>query len=174
MSKNKNVKKFKQMVGLEKPEEKTWQDEMEEEFDEMCGLTRTQRLYGFGICFALGWLVSFLACFALPQIGSNPAKFALLYTLGNIIALCSTCCMWGPCHQAKSMFKATRVGATIVYFIAMILTIFVAFYTKNAWLVILCLIFQLLAMIWYVASYFPYGRKIILNCCGSCIGVQPK
>jgi hypothetical protein len=46
------------------------------------------RLWGFGICFCLGVLISFLSFFSFSQmLQGEPANFAIFYTLGNIIAL---------------------------------------------------------------------------------------
>lgn len=38
----------------------------------------------------------------------NPVPFATMYSLGNIISLCSTCFLYGPWTQAKKMFAPTR------------------------------------------------------------------
>lgn len=108
-------------------------------------LTRTQRMYGFGITcqfqisirsrlaielwptapashfshffsfffffslvdtVALGWVISLLSLISLPQIATHPEKFALMYTFGNILSLCSTAFLWGSvfidvCSRAR-------------------------------------------------------------------------
>jgi len=79
------MKSFKNFVGVES-EEKTFTEEV----DEACTLSRTQRMYGFIGCFIVGWVITLLSVLALPQIVSEPARFAILYTVGNIVALCST------------------------------------------------------------------------------------
>ena len=161
--------KLKKLVGVEKPpEEKTWTENLEDEFNENCSLSRTTRLYLFGICFVLGWVLSTMAVFALPDIGTNPEKFATLYTIGNVVALCSTCFMWGPFSQVKKMFKEERRIATIIYLTMIIVTLVVAFEYTEAWAVILCLIIQFLAMGWYCLSYIPYGRKMVKNMFSGC------
>ena len=102
-----------------------------EEFDEMCTLTRTQRLYGFGLTFVIGWVLNLISVFALPQIVLHPEKFALLYTVGNIVSLCSTAFLWGPMQQIKDMFKPIRMGATIIYLLSMVLTFYCAFKVRR-------------------------------------------
>jgi len=139
------------------------------EFNKQCSLTRTQRLIGFGVCFILGWVITLMSCFAIPSIVTKPQTFAILYTFGNIVSLCSTCFLWGPVSQIKQMFKPIRIGATIIYLLAMSLTLFCAFQVKMAWPVILSMIVQMLAMIWYCASYVPYGRQMLTGCLkGAC------
>jgi len=126
-------------------------------------------MWGFGICFATGWVIAFAGCFALPSIGTHPERFALLYTLGNIIALASTMFLWGPCSQLKKMFAPERLVATVVYLGSMALTLFLAFYVQKVLPVILSLILQCLAMVWYAASYIPFGQQMIKSClCGLC------
>jgi hypothetical protein len=51
-----------------------------------------------------------LSCvFSLLQLlQGNPAPFAIMYTLGNILSICSTCFLFGPVTQAKSMCAMTR------------------------------------------------------------------
>jgi len=73
-------------------------------------LTRTQRLWGFFFFFVLGWLLSLLSIIALPQISVHPQKFALLYTVGNIVSLTSTALLWGPGKQIREMFAPVRIG----------------------------------------------------------------
>ena len=65
----------------------------------MCGgfaLTRKQRFIGFGVCFGVGLLISFLSTVFLYLginikmiLGVLPA-FAVLYTIGNLISLTGT------------------------------------------------------------------------------------
>lgn len=47
------------------------------EIDEDCSLTYSQRVWGFGICFGLGWFFSFLSSFFIFQIGSKPEKVSI-------------------------------------------------------------------------------------------------
>ena len=73
------------------------------EMDPMCAgfkLSRTQRLYGFGICLAVGMLISILVFFIALERSSLQSTifltfgkiegFAVLYTFGNIVSLLGT------------------------------------------------------------------------------------
>lgn len=163
------TKGFAQMTGLEEKEEKTFIDELSDELS----LTKKQRLYAFVACLVLGWIISFLSIFAIPQIATKPEKFATLYTIGAIISLLSTMFLMGPCKQIKTMFARIRVIATVVYLLSIVGTFVAAFYLKMAGVVILCLIFQMCAMVWYTASYIPFGRQILQavmsKVCGCCV-----
>mmetsp|Transcript_2079 Transcript_2079/g.2307 ORF Transcript_2079/g.2307 Transcript_2079/m.2307 type:complete len:163 (-) Transcript_2079:90-578(-) len=120
------------------------------------------RLWGFIICVVLGFAMSFLSTFAL--FTNNFIIFAVIYTAGNIVALSSTLFLMGPLYQLKAMFKNTRIFATIMFLLAMAMTLTFAFWLKNAGLCILGVILQFLALTWYSLSYIPYARTLIKNC----------
>ncbi|KAG8981870.1 hypothetical protein FRC05_000012 [Tulasnella sp. 425] len=93
------------------------------------GLTRTQRIYGFVGCLAIGFILSLLGTLLL-FVGML-ASFAVLYAMGTIISLVGTGFLIGFGSQLKQMFKPVRVVATLVL-IACIGLIFVgAFVIKN-------------------------------------------
>jgi len=159
------MQKLKGLVGNNEEEQG-----MLGEMNQMCSLSYSQRLAGFASCFILGWLIAFLALLTLPTIATSPEKFAILYTLGNLIAVASTLFLFGPVAQCKSMFKSSRWIATFVYFLSMGLTLFVAFKVQKVGWVILCMLFQFAAMIWYALSFIPYGRQMCTNMCKGCLG----
>jgi len=134
----------------------------QQEFDNHCSLTKKQRLWGFCICFATGWGLSIGALLAL----ANLTIFAVLYSLGSVCALLATLFVFGPMAQLKSMFKPIRAGATIIYLATIVTTLVFAFVLQSAPLVLFSLAIQFCAMIWYTASYVPYGRKMIKKMIG--------
>ena len=108
--------------------------------------------------------------FTLPGVAlGKPAPFAILYTLGNLVALSSTFFLWGPRSQLKNMFKPIRAGASIVYLIMLLVTLVIAFTIANGILVLICVAIQFCAMVWYAASYIPYGRTLIKKTIGGVI-----
>ncbi|KAG3071834.1 hypothetical protein PI124_g20444 [Phytophthora idaei] len=135
-------------------------------------LTKKQRLIGFASCFVLGYLVSFGSTFALIAGSDNGTKFGITYTLGNIISLCGSGFLVGPKQQVKLMFKPVRRIATIVYLVMIVVVLAVALAAPQLGLVVLLLVLiQCAAAVWYSASYIPYGRKILTSIaqkvCGS-------
>lgn len=134
----------------------------QQEFDNYCKLSKKQRMRGFVACFVTGWILT--ACSLIVLF--KPAYFAILYTLGNVTALLSTCFLWGPKSQCKAMFKPIRAGATILYLVSMIFTLVIAFTIAIGPLVLLGLAVQFCAMVWYAASYIPYGRAMIKKMIG--------
>ncbi len=138
--------------------------------DEGCipSLTWTQRWYGFCGCFITGSIISLLSSFSLAK-GDIPS-FALLYTLGNVISICSTGVVWGPKSQCNKMFHKTRAIATSMYLLCIITT--VVFSTIDLGLktpikvgiCIFLIVLQFFALCWYCLSYIPYARQIAKNC----------
>ncbi|KAJ3071892.1 Protein O-mannosyltransferase 2 [Podochytrium sp. JEL0797] len=135
--------------------------------EDMCGgfkLTRTQRFYGFGICFGIGFLLSILSTIML--ISGNTAGFAVMYTFGNIVSLSATGFLVGFIKQFQKMFDPTRLVAAIIFICSMVATFIVAFTLHSFILTLICCIIQWLALFWYSASYIPYARDLIKNCFG--------
>ncbi len=77
--------------------------------------------------------------------------------------------LMGPCAQLKRMFDTVRIAATIIYLVAIALTLYFAF-AKNVKVriipVVACGIVQLLALLWYSLSYIPYARTMVRKCLG--------
>jgi hypothetical protein len=66
-------------------------------------------MWGFGICFAAGTLLSLSSMFSFAKLVMGfPTDFAVKYTFGNLLAICSTGFLIGPARQAKQMMAASR------------------------------------------------------------------
>ncbi|CAG8527568.1 3897_t:CDS:2 [Funneliformis mosseae] len=99
-------------------------------FDDCFKLSKKQRLYGFGICFALGFIISILSTLSL--LTSNITGFAILYTIGNVISLMSTGFLVGFKKQIKTMFAPVRWFASLIYLGTLVLTLVVAFTVQQS------------------------------------------
>ncbi|XP_012257357.2 vesicle transport protein SFT2A isoform X2 [Athalia rosae] len=131
-------------------------------------LSWSTRIKGFAVCFVIGILCSFLGSFAL-FLYHGLTVFAVLYTLGNIISLASTCFLMGPVNQIKKMFAATRVIATLLVLVSIAMTLVAALAFERAGLALIFIIIQSLALTWYSLSYIPYARDAVKKTVGSCI-----
>ncbi|KAI4456761.1 hypothetical protein MML48_8g00008657 [Holotrichia oblita] len=137
------------------------------QFSENTTFSWSTRIKGFLICFITGILLSFLGSFALFLNGIK--IFAVLYTIGNILSLASTCFLMGPFNQVKKMFAETRAIATILVIVSLTMTLISALWLKNAGLALLFIIIQSLAMTWYSLSYIPYARDAVKKTLSACI-----
>ncbi|KAG7462721.1 hypothetical protein MATL_G00187700 [Megalops atlanticus] len=131
-------------------------------------LSYSTRVKWFIICFACGILCSILGT-ALLFLPKGTQLFAVFYTLGNVAALASTCFLMGPMKQLKRMFEPTRLLATCVMLLCLILTLCSVFWWHKRGLAILFCILQFLAMTWYSISYIPFARDAVLKCFTSCL-----
>lgn len=115
-------------------------------------------------------VVSLFRLFELLK--GDPIPFALMYTLGNIVAVCSTCFLYGPWTQAKKMAAPTRIIATSVYASMMALTLFLVFYQGELPIrllfVVMAIALQFIALVWYTLSFIPFARELISQLCCKC------
>ncbi|CAG8726569.1 1006_t:CDS:2, partial [Acaulospora morrowiae] len=116
-------------------------------FDGFFKLSKTQRLYGFGICFAAGFAISIISTIAL--IRGDVVLFAIFYTIGNIISFLSTGFLVGFGKQFKTMFAPVRWIASAIVLVVIALTLVVAFWLKSGILCLILCIIQFMALFWY-------------------------
>ncbi|KAJ8373081.1 hypothetical protein AAFF_G00271360 [Aldrovandia affinis] len=131
-------------------------------------LSYSTRIKCFIICFAGGILCSILGT-ALLFLPNGARLFAVFYTLGNVAALLSTCFLMGPLNQLKRMFEPTRLLATCVMLLCLILTLCSVFWWDKKGLAIIFCILQFLAMSWYSISYIPFARDAVMKCFTTCL-----
>lgn len=73
-----------------------------------------------------------------------------MVSLGGVISLISTCFLTGPIKQLKKMFEPTRLIATIVYILMIVLTLIAGLVMKNVPLAVIATVGQYIAMAWLV------------------------
>uniref|UniRef100_A0A336M440 Vesicle transport protein n=1 Tax=Culicoides sonorensis TaxID=179676 RepID=A0A336M440_CULSO len=140
------------------------------QINEVSTLSWETRIKGFAICFIIGVLFTLLAAFAL-FLNRGLTVFAAFYTIGNVLSIMSTCFLMGPVKQIKKMFHSSRLIATIVMLVSLVLTLVAAIVLKKSLLALLFIIIQSLAMTWYSLSYIPYARDAVKKTFSACIDV---
>ncbi|ORX55817.1 hypothetical protein DM01DRAFT_315563 [Hesseltinella vesiculosa] len=106
---------------------------------QFCGLSRLQRLYAFGIC------------------------------IGNVISIFSLTFIIGIYKQVKTMFAPVRFWATVIYLSMLVVTLVVSITLHLFFVSLILVVIQFCALVWYSASYIPYGREVIRRFFGSCV-----
>ncbi|KAK5947188.1 protein transport protein sft2 [Knufia obscura] len=128
-----------------------------EEEEGWFALSRWDRMLIFGGC-NLAALACFVICFALfPVLSLKPRKFAILWSVGSLLFLSSWAFLMGPYQYAMHLISGPRLPFTATYFGAIVLTIYFAVGLHSTLLTLLSSIIQLVALIWYLVSYFPMG-----------------
>ncbi|EGZ26548.1 hypothetical protein PHYSODRAFT_470988 [Phytophthora sojae] len=136
------------------------------ELGQECGLTKRQRLYGAIGCYLFGALCGFLSTLMMWGGPKHLKQFAFFYTLGSLCSIGSSLFLIGPMRQLKVMCMPVRRVACCIWMGAMVTTLIIAFgFPKAGPLVLLLVIIQYAAMLWYGASFIPYGRAILRKGC---------
>jgi hypothetical protein len=130
------------------------------------GLSWDLRVQCFILAFMLSMICSFLGTPLL--VSGKFTGFAVMVSLGGVISLLSTCFLSGPIKQIKKMFEPTRIVASLVYILMIVLTFIAGLVMQNVLLAVICTGGQYIAMAWYSLSYIPYAREMLLRCFGRC------
>lgn len=122
-------------------------------------LSRFERYMGFGLliigsvgCFALSF-------FLLPVLSLKPRKFIMLWTLGSLLFFISFGVLQGPVSYIKHLSSKERLPFTIVFVTSQLLTIYCAVILKSTILSLITGLVEILSILWYSASYFPFGAQ---------------
>lgn len=128
-------------------------------------LTYQQRIIGYAACTGIGFLLSLMGTLVLfgGTNSTNIRTFAVLYVLGNVIALCATGFLLGPQKQCVKMWLPTRRWSTAFYLLMIIVVFVVAILRQSVFLVLFLLLVEIIAGTWYSISYIPFGRKIVCS-----------
>ncbi|KAJ0406941.1 hypothetical protein ATCC90586_000202 [Pythium insidiosum] len=142
-----------------------------DDFAEQCKLTKRQRLYGAIGCYIFGAMCGFLSTLMMWGGPKHVKQFAFFYTVGNLSSIGSSLFLVGPARQLKVMCMPVRRVACCIWMGAMLLTLVIAFgFPKAGPVVLLLVMVQYAAMLWYGASFVPYGRTILKKCVGKAAG----
>ncbi|CAL1125797.1 unnamed protein product, partial [Cladocopium goreaui] len=151
--------------------------------DALCpSLTLRQRIVGWLTCFGLGVLLELTGfgrgIHALVGGEKGAERFAILYSLGNFLALVGTLFLAGPSRQLRRMGREKRWLVSLCFVCSMFLTLLVAF-LPGQWhgrtlILLLLVLVQWAALIWYTLSYIPFGQRTALaalrGCWSRCLG----
>ncbi|KAG8458610.1 hypothetical protein KFE25_008407 [Diacronema lutheri] len=134
-------------------------------------LSLRQRVLGFAACFVLGSVLSLGSISAFASLlAGNPAPFALQFSAGNLLSTLSTGFIVGFRTQARSMAEHHRALSALVFVGSMLATLALTLLLSPHGLVVLaCIAVQYGAMVWYIASYIPFGRSMLAGCCRASI-----
>jgi hypothetical protein len=135
-------------------------------------LSLRYRVLGFAACFVLG---SVLSLGSISSFGSlvrgNPGPFAFQFSCGNLLSTLSTGFIVGFRTQLRSMAQQHRALSAAAYLLSMLATLGICLATAapHPLVVLLCIVIQYAAMVWYIASYIPFGRSMLSSCCRGCV-----
>ncbi|ERM99772.1 hypothetical protein AMTRI_Chr11g102120 [Amborella trichopoda] len=166
---NEAMGRLKSFVGMEVEEEVAEENvSFFDDFNRQCTLSTKQRMTGFAICLVAGLtctLMSILVFF-------NPIKFAVAFTLGNMLSLGSTAFLIGPKRQVRMMLDPVRIYATGIYIGSIIVALLCALYVHSKLLTLLAIIIEFCALFWYSLSYIPFARAAVSKAMLACFDTE--
>ncbi|CZT16737.1 related to SFT2-suppressor of sed5 ts mutants [Ramularia collo-cygni] len=128
-----------------------------EEEEGWFALSRWDRLLFFG-GLNLAAIALFVVCFTLlPILSLRPRKFAILWSMASTLFLGSWAVMMGPLVYARHLVSQERLPFTATYFGSIALTLYFAVGLHSTILTLMSSIVQIVALVWYLVSYFPMG-----------------
>ncbi|EDO17912.1 hypothetical protein Kpol_1010p27 [Vanderwaltozyma polyspora DSM 70294] len=133
------------------------QDLLQSQEPSWFNLSRTERLLLF-ICCILGSIACFTLCvFLFPVLAIKPRKFGLLWSMGSLLFILAFGFFMGPVAYLKHLTSRERLPFTGFFFGTCFLTIYFAAIVKSSILTIPCAVLELIAVLYYGISYFPFG-----------------
>lgn len=124
-------------------------------------LSRLERLIGFGCCLGASMLCFVLCFFMFPVLALRPRKFGLLWSGGSLLFVVSFGVLQGPYSYIGHLLLRERIVFTVVFFSSILLTIYSSVVLKSSILTIFTSIIEILAVLYYTVSYFPFGASTL-------------
>mmetsp|Transcript_15702 Transcript_15702/g.21818 ORF Transcript_15702/g.21818 Transcript_15702/m.21818 type:complete len:199 (+) Transcript_15702:1190-1786(+) len=170
----------KTKMGMEIERQPSEDSDMLEDISEFCPkLSFQQRVIGFCCCFALGYLITFTSfSFFVQLMAGNPVPFVMVYSIGNILSLLSSMFLCGPQRQLKNMFDEKRHVTSKVYLSCLVASVILCFVPFGRYsmvklfILVVLLLAQFSASIWYSLSYIPLGRRTVTRMLQSFMGEE--
>ncbi|KZS88761.1 SFT2-domain-containing protein [Sistotremastrum niveocremeum HHB9708] len=124
-------------------------------------LSRWERLLGFGACLLGAAACFFVAFLTLPLLAIKPGKFALAFSLGSLLVMFGFAVLVGPWNHIKHLLSKERLPFSAAYFASLGLTLYFSLGLKSYLGSLISAIVQVVALVSYVAAYFPGGTQTL-------------
>ncbi|KAJ1823156.1 protein transport protein sft2 [Coemansia sp. RSA 2599] len=137
---------------------------------EWFGLTLMQRWVGFAGCAVLALFCFLMAFLALPMMIVKPQKFATAFSLGGLATIAAIALLRGPRAHTRHLLSRGRLLFTASYFGSVFFTLFFSAVAHSYLGTLLFVVVQVVALVWYVVSYFPGGSAGLQSTTASLAG----
>lgn len=124
-------------------------------------LSRFEKIVGFGCCLAASMFCFIFSFFMFPVLALNPRKFALLWTMGSFLFVMSFGILQGPYAYIRHLTSRDRIIFSGIFFGSIVLTMYCALILRSTILTLLASIVEVVAILYYVISYFPFGATTL-------------
>jgi hypothetical protein len=123
-----------------------------------CGLSYAQRFQAF-LLLGCGSVSLYFAAFFifLPLVLLAPSKFATSFTFASILWLTAFALLRGPRTTVVSLLQRDKLPFTAAYVGSLVLSLWSTLVVQSYFLILLAVVVQASAAIWYTSSYIPGG-----------------
>lgn len=129
-------------------------------------LSLKTRAIGFGICAFIALIFGIMSCM---QIGGvflgHLSTFVIFYSISTVFSILSSFFWKGPKAQWAVITDAKRIIPALIFFVAFVLTLLSVWVFKNNTLVIIFVIIQMSAGLFYMFTFIPGGTALLKRCC---------
>ncbi|GAX74841.1 hypothetical protein CEUSTIGMA_g2287.t1 [Chlamydomonas eustigma] len=125
-----------------------------------------QLMFFFSFLAAGGVFLLLAFTIFLPVIILSPSKFALSFTLGCLCIMAGFSALRGWKQQLAHMISKERLPFSAAYIVSIMATLYASLIMKSYILSLVCSGLQMVALLYYILSYFPGGAqgvKFMLN-----------
>ncbi|XP_004703920.1 vesicle transport protein SFT2C [Echinops telfairi] len=127
-------------------------------------VTRTQRLAASGVCLLLAALCFGLAALYAPVLLLRARKFALLWSLGSVLALVGGALLRGGAACGRLLRgEEAPSPAVLCYVIALCATLYAALVLRSTGFTVLGACAQMAALLGVLVSLLPWGGATMLR-----------
>ena len=123
----------------------------------------------FLITVFTGTALVIMSLIFLPLVVIYPQKFCVLFSLGSLIITISLAFLQTPLEYVKSLFTGKNAIFSTCYIAALLLSLYAALIKQKYLMTLAAIGFQLVALIYLMASKFPNGMYMV-GMLNSCIG----
>lgn len=120
-----------------------------------------RKLMQFAAVFLTGAFIIILSLNFLPILIIAPGKFALFFTLGSTTMLSSFVILKGPRSFAEHLTQRKKLPFSSAYIVSLIGTLWATLIKRSLIFTAIFAIIQSLALLYFVASYFPFGTTTL-------------
>ncbi|XBW37920.1 hypothetical protein QEN19_003500 [Hanseniaspora menglaensis] len=115
--------------------------------------------YSLFFVMFLSSVFCFTVCILLlPVLSLKPRKFALLWSMGSFLFITSFGVVRGPYTYTKHLFSKERMIFTSSFLLSFVAVIYFSVVMQSSILSVFAILIESICLIYYVVSYFPFGR----------------
>lgn len=124
-------------------------------------MSQFEKIIGFIVCLLASAFFFGISFVLFPVLAVKPRKFGLLWSLGSLMFIVAFAILNGPVAYLKHMVSKDRIYFSAFFVGTVMLTIYFSIVVKSVILTFIFGILELIAVVYYTVSYFPFGAQAL-------------